>query len=85
MIAIKGAIIYTMDEKGIIKDGTVIIDGGKILALGSNLAIPSGCDIVHAAGDYIFPGFIDAHNHIGLEEEIYGTAGSDVNESLANT
>ena len=49
--------------------------------MGSNLVIPLGCDIVNASGDYIFPGFIDAHNHIGLEEEIYGTVGSDVNET----
>jgi imidazolonepropionase-like amidohydrolase len=64
-----------------IDGGTILIDGGKITAVGGpGLEVPAGADVVNAAGKWVLPGFIDAHAHLGVHEEAEGWAGSDVNE-----
>ncbi|MEN6351803.1 MAG: amidohydrolase [Syntrophomonas sp.] len=80
MLAIKGGRILTMDEAGIIDNGLILIEGQFIKLVGNAGEIPEQCTIIDAAGGYVCPGFIDAHTHIGLEEEIYSTEGDDVNE-----
>lgn len=70
-----------MDEEGIIADGVIIVEGQFIVMAGKNVQIPEDCTVIEASGGFICPGFIDAHTHIGLEEEIYGIEGDDVNES----
>ncbi len=81
MIAITGAKAFTMEEAGVIDHAVVIVEGEFITAVGSNIDIPDGCEVIHAEGKYLFPGFIDSHTHIGLEEEIYRVEGDDVNET----
>lgn len=81
MIAITNARLMTMKESGVINQATILIDGEFILAAGQDILIPSETEIIDAGGKWICPGFIDAHTHIGLEEEIYGEVGDDVNES----
>jgi imidazolonepropionase-like amidohydrolase len=64
-----------------IDGGTIVIDAGKIVAVGGpGLEVPAGAEVVDAAGKWVLPGFIDAHTHVGLHEEAEGWAGSDVNE-----
>lgn len=60
--------------------GTVIVDEGKISALGSDLEVPDGAEIIDAQGQWVLPGFIDAHAHLGVWEEGEGWAGQDTNE-----
>lgn len=61
-------------------DGTVVIEDGKISALGADVAAPEGADVVDAAGKWLLPGFVDAHVHLGTHEEGEGWAGDDTNE-----
>jgi imidazolonepropionase-like amidohydrolase len=64
-----------------IDGGTILLDAGKIVAIGGpDLEIPDGAEVVDASGKWVLPGFIDAHAHVGLAEEAEGWAGSDVNE-----
>ena len=63
VIALRGATIYTV-TKGTIQNGTVLIRDGKIAAVGTNVSVPSGTEIVDAVGKHITPGIIDAHSHI---------------------
>jgi len=64
-----------------IENGTVLIDDGRIAAVGdAGLAVPDGATIVRADGAWVLPGFIDAHAHVGVHEEGEGWAGNDVNE-----
>jgi len=79
MLAIVNGKIYTMSGS-ILDKGTVIIDGGKISDVGENLAPPKGAEVVDAAGKFVFPGFIDAHSHVGIFEEAVGEIGEDGNE-----
>ena len=80
MIAIQGSRIITM-EGGVIEGGIILVEGQFIQAVGENLEIPTGAAVVDAQGKYILPGLIDAHTHIGLDEEIYRIEGDDVNET----
>mgnify|MGYP003311771813 CR=1 FL=1 len=40
---------------------------GKIKEIGSNLAVPEGTELIDASGKEIYPGFVEAHGHIGLD------------------
>jgi imidazolonepropionase-like amidohydrolase len=61
--------------------GTVLIEDGKIAAVGVGVAVPDGVRVVDAAGSWVLPGFIEAHGHVGVHEEGEGWAGADTNES----
>src|SRR5215470_10372338 len=63
-----------------IPDGTVLIENGKIVAVGDSVAVPDGATVVDAAGRWVLPGFIEAHGHVGVSEEAEGWAGQDTNE-----
>jgi len=58
----------------------ILIDGGKIATIGANLTAPADCEIVDAQGLNIYPGFIDAHSHLGLDNYGMGFEGHDYNE-----
>ena len=61
-------------------DGTVLVRDGRIAELGPDLAVPAEAEVVDAAGGWLLPGFIDAHVHLGVDEEGEGWAGQDTNE-----
>ena len=61
-------------------DGTVLVEDGRIAALGPELEIPADAEIHDAAGGWLLPGFVDAHVHLGVAEEGEGWAGEDTNE-----
>mgnify|MGYP005849909823 CR=1 FL=1 len=71
--------IYTMTGD-IWEKGAILWQNGKILAVGPDVAIPSDARVVDARGKTVLPGFIDAHTHIGILEEIYAFEGDDLNE-----
>lgn len=79
MIAIKGGKIYTITSD-VIEDGVILIDEGKILDVGNDIDIPSDAEVIDAEGKLIFPGFIDAHCHVGNFDEGEGPMGYDGNE-----
>lgn len=45
------------------RTGDLLAAGGKISRLGGRIAPPPGCEVLDAAGLWVFPGFIDAHVH----------------------
>ena len=60
--------------------GQLLIDGGRIVAMGETVDAPAGCEVFDAKGSLVTPGFIDAHTHIGLHEEAIRWEGADYNE-----
>ena len=62
-IALKGGTVVTV-TRGTIQNGTVLLRDGKIAAVGANVDIPAGADIVDVTGKFISPGIIDCHSHI---------------------
>ena len=64
-----------------IKNGAILIgDDGKIAALGASVSAPEGAQVLDAGGRLITPGCVDAHCHIGLDNEATGWEGRDYNE-----
>lgn len=63
-----------------IERGVVVIEGGTIAAVGSDVPIPDGADVVDVGGRWVLPGFFEAHAHVGIHEEGDGWAGNDTNE-----
>ncbi|SFF98712.1 Imidazolonepropionase [Desulfotomaculum arcticum] len=80
MHAIIGGTVFTM-RGPVLTRGTILIEKGKILAVGNDIKIPKQADIYDATGMVVMPGFIDAHTHLGIVEEIYRIEGDDVNEN----
>lgn len=58
----------------------VLLVKGKIAAIGEGLDAPEGCEVLDASGLQVYPGFVDAHSHIGLDGYGIGYEGADVNE-----
>ena len=80
---ISGVTVLTM-TKGVIEDGTVIIENGKITAMGKGLPTPAGAKIIDARGKYLMPGLINPHSHTGIYP-LLGMAGNlDLSESQGN-
>ncbi|MDO9369135.1 MAG: amidohydrolase family protein [Sphingopyxis sp.] len=67
MVVITGARVVTMSDKqgGIIENGTIVIEGDRITAVGpaGAITVPAGAVTVDATGKTIVPGFVDAHAH----------------------
>ncbi|HET7618218.1 MAG TPA: amidohydrolase family protein, partial [Vicinamibacterales bacterium] len=76
--AITNARIHPI-TKPTIERGTIVIRGNRIEAVGANVQVPSGAQVVDAAGADVFPGMINARTQLGLNEP--GPRGfEDVNE-----
>jgi imidazolonepropionase-like amidohydrolase len=80
VLAIRGAKVVTI-TKGTIDDGVVLVDGGKIAAVGYNLPVPESSEVVDAVGHWLVPGFIDCHCHVGIIPLGLDREYGDVNES----
>ena len=78
MILLKNGTVYTMDEAGVFV-GDVKFDQGKIVAVGKDLAA-DGCEVIDCTGKNIYPGFIDGHSHLGMQESSIRFEGDNVNE-----
>ena len=80
MILIKNGYVKPMVGEDI-ENGCVLIgDDGKIAAVGKELTAPADCLIIDAEGRLVTPGCVDAHCHIGLDNEGMGWEGHDYNE-----
>src|SRR5262249_18657400 len=73
--AIRNARIITVTS-GVIEKGTVVIKGGKIEAVGANIAIPKDAKIIDATGLQVYPGMIDSSTILGLTEVGQGAPGT---------
>ncbi len=77
------ATLYTCEE-AVIQDGFLRTENGKITALGEMKDYtPDGSDVIDLTGKTVYPGFIDAHCHIGMWEDGMGFEGADGNEATA--
>jgi imidazolonepropionase-like amidohydrolase len=73
--AIVGARIVTVSG-AVIENGTVVIQNGKIAAVGAGVSVPSGAEKIDGKGLSVFPGMIDASTNLGLSEISLGVPGS---------
>ena len=79
---IYNAKIYTMSDMGVIDNGFVLVEKGKIARVGKmvELDVPPTREDFNAFGMNVYPGFIDVHTHLGMWEDGLGFEGADGNE-----
>ncbi|WP_064971796.1 amidohydrolase family protein [Aurantiacibacter marinus] len=65
-VAVRGGQVWTMGPAGVIEDGVVVIEDGRITAVGraADIAIPQGMEVLEAP--VVTPGLVDAHSTVGL-------------------
>ena len=80
MLYIKNGYIKTMAGPDL-ENGCILIgDDGKIAAVGADIACPEGAQVIDAQGRLVTPGCVDAHCHVGLDNQGMGWEGHDYNE-----
>ncbi len=77
-LIIKNGIIHTVTQPEPVK-GDIRIGEGKIVCIKSSIPV-RGKETFDAAGMHIYPGFIDAHTHMGLHGYGGSPLSSDINE-----
>ena len=79
MLLIRNAHIKTMAGPDL-PNGCILIDNGKITAVAPELDAPAGAKILDAQGRLLTPGCVEAHCHIGLDNQAMRWEGMDYNE-----
>ena len=78
MIYIKNGTLHTaVAKEAFVAD--ILVDNGKIVKIGENLSA-EGAEVIDAAGLNVYPGFVEAHCHTGLDGHGIGYEGQDYNE-----
>ena len=80
VLVVKGGRILAM-KGGEIRDGAILIVGGRIQKIGRDLEIPVGAKVIDATGKTIIPGLIDAASTLGIEGSV-NEDGSEVTPDL---
>lgn len=79
-VVLRGATIHTV-TKGTIQNGTIVMEAGKITAIGgAEVATPRGAKVVDVAGKHIYPGLIDAYSTVGITEIGSVDVSNDISE-----
>ena len=79
MLLIKNGLVHdAVSPVASVRD--ILVDAGKIQAIGTELAVPEGAKVIDATGKEVYPGFVEAHGHIGLDGYGIGYEGMDYNE-----
>lgn len=66
-LAIRGATVHSLAGEAI-PGATVVMDRGRITAVGSDVRVPEGARVLDAAGLHVYPGFFDPFTALGLTE-----------------
>lgn len=80
MLLIQHGLLYTMETNQPLRADLLIKDG-KIEAIAETILPTEQMNVINAYGLRIFPGFIDAHSHMGISEEKASGQGNNCNEA----
>src|SRR6266513_1520135 len=69
----------------LIRNGAIVMQNGKIAAVGATVNAPADALVIDGAGKYVTPGIIDDHSHLGVYAAPGGNALSDGNEATSPT
>src|SRR5436305_6654399 len=65
-ILIRNATVLTV-TRGTVQNGSVLVENGKVAAVGKNVSAPADATVVDATGKFLMPGIIDCHSHTAIE------------------
>ncbi|WP_186430861.1 amidohydrolase [Clostridium sp. BSD9I1] len=80
MLFLKNGQVHTMMGE-ILNEASILVDNGKIKEIGTGIVEPKGVRVVNLHGKVVTPGIIEAHCHLGMQEDSIGFEGNDVNET----
>ena len=63
-VAFTNAQVITMSGDEVLQGATIVVEGSHIKAVGMDVSIPEGAEVIDATGKSILPGFVDAHAHV---------------------
>jgi imidazolonepropionase-like amidohydrolase len=66
VVAIRAGTVVDPLHTASSKDQIILIDAGKIKAIGAHVAIPAGAEIIDLSQEWVMPGLIDAHTHMSI-------------------
>ena len=81
MLVIRNGRIHTISQ-GVIDRGSILVEHGKIVAIGTDVPVPAGARVLDAEGMWVQPGIIEPHSHVGISEQGLGFEGNDTNEMV---
>lgn len=81
--AITDATVHTLGQQGTLQGATVLIENGKISAVGKSVSVPAGAEIINAAGQFVTPGIFDPLSSLGIVE--IGGVEQSVDDELSNS
>ncbi|WEK42776.1 MAG: amidohydrolase family protein [Candidatus Sphingomonas colombiensis] len=67
-IAVTGGTVALGDGSAPIQNGIVVFRDGRIVAAGSNVAVPAGAEVIDARGKWVAPGLIAGFTDLGLQD-----------------
>ena len=79
MLLIQNGMLCTMEAEGWIH-ADILAEQGKIIKIEKKITATDQMKVINAEGLMVFPGFIDAHSHIGISEEKHTGIGDECNE-----
>jgi imidazolonepropionase-like amidohydrolase len=66
VIAIRAGHLIDPENGSTAANQIILVEAGKFTAIGPNVAIPQGAEVIDLAQYYVSPGLVDAHNHLAL-------------------
>lgn len=69
-LLVRDATLWTNTEQGVLEQGDLLIRRGRIEAVGVDLAVPSGAEVIEARGMHVTPGLVDAHSHTAIARNV---------------
>lgn len=65
-VAIKNATVETLSKAGRLKDATVVLRGGKVEAVGKDVAVPEDAEVIDAVGGTVMPGIVEPNFEVAI-------------------
>ncbi|MEM9292755.1 MAG: amidohydrolase [Acidobacteriota bacterium] len=70
VLLVRGATLWTSGPEGVLENADLLVQDGRIAAVGSGLEAPAGAVVLDAAGRHVTAGLIDAHSHIATDGSV---------------
>jgi imidazolonepropionase-like amidohydrolase len=67
-VLIRNATVWTQTQDGILEGADLLLENGKIAAVGRSLSAPGDALVIDASGRHVTPGIVDAHSHSATED-----------------
>lgn len=63
-VVFQNATVWTCGPEGILENASVLVEAGRIKAVGKSIDVPEGAEVIDLQGKHLTPGVIDCHSHI---------------------